>query len=260
MCGWVSRAFPTSRLAHCRPTELNIWPFERNSRLRNVRIGVLGGTFNPIHLGHLHIAKSIQKIFSLSQVHFVVATTPPHKHPEDLVPFTHRYAMVSLAVAGSSSFIPSMIELEPQASPFSVDTMSKLACYVTRDESDLYFIGGGDSLAEVKTWRESEKLLTSYNFIFAVRPGTGVASPGNMVPEKAAARMCNLIGSEQAQIRKEVAAEKADETRIYIVDVDAPDISATQVRTLVSSGKSVRHMVPRTVCEYIDKLHLYGAR
>ena len=137
------------------------------------RIGVLGGTFNPIHLGHLHIAGEIQKIFSLAQVHFVVATTPPHKSPEDLIPFIHRYAMLSLATAAISSYIPSMIELEPQASPFSVDTMNKLARCMGREQRELYFIAGGDSLSEVKTWRNSEKLLTSYNFVFALRPGTG---------------------------------------------------------------------------------------
>jgi len=228
--------------------------------LRNVKIGVLGGTFNPIHFGHLHIAKSIQKVFSLSQVQFVVATTPPHKLPEELIPFTHRYAMVSLAVAGTPSFFPSMIELEPQASAFSVDTLQKLACYLYQERADLYFIAGGDSLAEVKTWRQSEKLLTTYNFIFAARPGTDPPNPGDMLPEKAVARVRNLIGCGQAQIRREVAAETAGENRIYIVDVSAPDISATRIRARVSSGKSIRRMVPKTVCEYIDKLHLYGAR
>ena len=92
-----------------------------------VRIGVLGGTFNPVHNGHLHIARNIQEFFALKQVHFVVATTPPHKSLEDLIPFNHRYAMVSLAVAGVSSFIPSLVELEPEASPFSIDTMDKLS-------------------------------------------------------------------------------------------------------------------------------------
>ena len=228
--------------------------------MRNVKIGVLGGTFNPIHFGHLHIAKSIQKVFSLSQVQFVVATTPPHKLPEELIPFTHRYAMVSLAVAGTPSFFPSMIELEPQASAFSVDTLQKLACYLYQERADLYFIAGGDSLAEVKTWRQSEKLLTTYNFIFAARPGTDPPNPGDMLPEKAVARVRNLIGCGRARIRREVAAETAGENRIYIVDVSAPDISATRIRARVSSGKSIRRMVPKTVCEYIDKLHLYGAR
>ncbi len=157
------------------------------------RIGVLGGTFNPIHFGHLHITKEIQRIFSLSRVYFVVATTPPHKSPEDLIPFVHRYAMVSLATAGMPSFVPSVIELEPKASSFSVDTMDKLARFVGRKDV-LYFIAGGDSLAEVKSWRKSEKLLTSYNFIFAVRPGAGFVNPKEVLPGKASSRVRDLTG------------------------------------------------------------------
>jgi nicotinate-nucleotide adenylyltransferase len=223
-------------------------------------VGVLGGTFNPVHFGHLHIAKSIQKIFSLSQVRFVVATTPPHKLPEGLIPFNHRYAMVSLAVAGTSSFIPSMIELEPQASPFSVDTMDKLACCLALEKESFYFIAGGDSLMEVKSWRASEKLLTSYNFVFAMRPGVRLTDLAEILPENAMGRVRNLTGLGPVQLRREIAKERSKENRIYVVDVDAPDISATRIRNRVSSGKSIQRVVPQPVCEYIRKLDLYGAR
>jgi len=222
------------------------------------RIGVLGGTFNPIHRGHLHIAREIQRIFSLAEVHFVVATTPPHKAPGDLIPFTHRYAMVSLATAGVSSFIPSLIELEPEASPFSVDTMRKLARSLGRRKGLLYFIAGGDSLPEVKTWRESEKLLTSYSFIFATRPGSRPVNPADVLPERAVARVWDLSGLGQDKTYRVV--EQTDASRIYILNVGAPDISATQIRELASSGKSIQRMVPKSVREYIDKLHLYGGR
>jgi nicotinate-nucleotide adenylyltransferase len=246
----------------CAPElpELNVMSLKRNRRLQNDRVGVLGGTFNPIHFGHLHIAKSIQSLFSLSQVQFVVATTPPHKSLERIIPFNHRYAMVSLAVSGVPFFVPSMIELEPQASPFSVDTMSKLACSLTHEERKLYFIAGGDSLAEVKSWRESERLLTSYNFVFAMRPGIRLMDVAGSLPEMAAGRVRNFTGLGPIQIRRELANEHPKENRIYIVDVDAPDISATRIREMVSSGKSIRRMVPDPVGEYIRKLDLYGAR
>ena len=199
------------------------------------RIGVFGGTFNPIHLGHLHIAGEIQRIFSLSEVHFVVATAPPHKAPENLIPFVHRYAMVGLATAGLPSFVPSLIELEPEPSPFSVDTMCKLERRLG-PQSVLYFIAGGDSLAEVKSWRESEKLLTSYNFIFAVRPGTGPLNP--VLPAGASALVRDLTRLKPAQIRNGIE-ENGNVKRIYILDVHAPDISATQIRKWVSSEKAV---------------------
>ena len=223
-----------------------------------VRIGVFGGTFNPIHFGHLHIARNLQGLFSLSQIHFVVATMPPHKSLEDLIPFAHRYAMVSLAVAGAPSFIPSLIELEPQASPFSVDTMHKLSRSLRRDRHILYFIAGSDSLLEVKSWRESERLLTAYNFVFVMRPGSASADPGEILPEKAVAGVRDLTGLRQAQMRRRIAEESADGSRIYLVDIAAPNISATQIRQLTSSGKSIHRLVPGPVREYIRKLHLYG--
>ena len=222
------------------------------------RIGVLGGTFNPIHLGHLHIAGEIQKIFSLSRIYFVVATAPPHKDPGDLIPFMHRYAMVSLATSGIPSFLPSMIELEPKASAYSVDTMRKLKGSLGR-ESVLYFIAGGDSLAEVRSWRDSEKLLTSYNFIFAMRPGTGPMNPADVLPAKAVVRARDFTGLPRMEIRR-AAAKETDSNRVYIVDVGAPNISATHIRKLASSGKSLRRVVPGPVSEYIHKIRLYGGR
>ena len=222
------------------------------------RIGVFGGTFNPVHFGHLHIAEEIRKVFSLSQVYFVVATIPPHKAPGDLISLTHRYAMVSLATAGMPLCVPSLVELEPEASAFSIDTMGKLARRMGK-ESALYFIAGGDSLAEVKSWRESERLLTSYNFIFAVRPGAGPANPADVLPAKISARVRDLTGFGQMQMRR-VIREKSDATGIYIVDVGAPDISATRIRDLASSGKPIHRMVPGPVRDYIRKLHLYGGR
>jgi nicotinate-nucleotide adenylyltransferase len=224
------------------------------------RIGVLGGTFNPIHFGHLHIARNIQDLFSLSQVHFVVATMPPHKRPEDLIPFTHRYAMVSLAMAQRPSFLPSMIELESPASPYSIDTMSKLARRAGRNRGMFFFIAGGDSLLEVKSWRESEKLLNSYNFVFVVRPGTKQVVPKEVLPGKSAARVLDLTGLKRAQIRRRIIEAGESRGRIYIVDAGAPDISATQIRNLISLNNSIRQMVPGPVCEYIRKLHLYGGR
>ena len=224
------------------------------------RVGVFGGTFNPIHYGHLHIAREAQRLFSLSQVYFVVATSPPHKEPESLIPFTHRYAMVSLATSAVSSFIPSLAELEPEPSPFSVDTIAKFARRFSGEGIVLYFIAGGDSLPEVNSWRESRKLLNLCNFIFAVRPGADFADPGGVLHRGAAARLRNLTGLGLNQIRRRIAREDPADRRIYIVDVGAPDISATEIREMACAGRPIRRLVPDNVREYISKLHLYGAR
>ena len=225
-----------------------------------VRIGVLGGTFNPIHTGHLHIARDIQDLFMLSQIHFVVAATPPHKSADDLIPLTHRYAMLSLALAGVSSFIPSLVELEPEASPFSVDTLGKLARCLELDKTALYFLAGGDSLLEVKSWQQSGELLDSYNFIFVARPGVEGVVLGDVLPARVLPRVRDLTGLDRIRIRRCIAEEDSGESRIYIVDVGAPDISATQIRSLASSQRAIHHLVPAPVEEYIRKLHLYGGR
>ena len=185
---------------------------------------------------------------------------PPHKLHENLIPFVHRYAMVSLAVAGVPRFVPSMMELEPEASAFSVDTMRKFECFLSREKSALYFIAGGDSLAEVKTWRDSEKLLTTYNFVFAARPGIGPIAYEDVLPRKAVARVKDFTALGMVRMRRNIAEESSRENRIYVVDVGAPDISATHIRGLASSGKPIRRMVPGLVCEYILKHHLYGER
>ncbi len=225
------------------------------------RLGVLGGTFNPIHLGHLHVARSVRRLFDLDRIYFVVACTPPHKSLENLVPLTHRYAMVTLATAGEPSFVPSLIELEPPVSPFSVNTMEKLARRNDGKGSVMYFIAGGDSLAEVCTWRDSATLLASYSFIFVTRPGSAAVEPASVLPEKALPGVRNLVGLKPFRLRRRIRAEEAHGTnRIFIVDIEAPDISASRIRELVSRGKRIRHLVPAPVHEYLKKTHLYGER
>jgi nicotinate-nucleotide adenylyltransferase len=224
------------------------------------RLGVFGGTYNPIHFGHLHIARQIQRLFSLSEVHFVVATIPPHKPLKDLIQFTHRYAMVSLAIAGMRSFVPSLVELTPRASAFTIDTMRKLRDRHGGKRTALYFIAGGDSLIEMKSWRRNEKLLTSYNFIFAMRPGTIFSDPEDVLPQNAITRVRDLRNTERIPTQRRIIEEETGKNRIYLVDVGAPDISSTEIRSMVSSGKSIQRKVPDSVREYIQKLHLYGGR
>jgi len=224
------------------------------------RLGVLGGTFNPIHYGHLHIARAVRKIFALSEVRFVVSAQPPHKSPEDLIPLMHRYAMVCLATIGEPAFVPSLVELEPEASSFSIDTLDKLGREIEPMNGVLYFIAGGDSLLEVKSWRDSEILLQSYNFVFVLRPGINSVDPAAALPANVVPRLCDLTKVGGSGLRKQLQLQEPEKNHIYIVDVGAPDISATRIRQCASAGKSIRKMVPEPVREYIHKLHLYGGK
>ena len=224
-----------------------------------MKLGVFGGSFNPVHHGHLHLARCAQRLFGLQQIHFVVAESPPHKPVLDLVPFAHRYAMVCMATAGYPALVPSLVELEHPTSPFSVHTMEKIARRYAGRSVSLYFIAGGDSLLDVRTWREGEQLLSSYSFVFALRPGVELDEINTMLPAKAKRHVCDLRRFRSRSLRERIKAEEVSrEKRIFIVDVAAPDISASRIRELAAAGKRIRHLVPAPVHEYIQKLHLYG--
>ena len=227
-----------------------------------VGIGVFGGTFNPVHRGHLHVAKSVQSLFELSRVYFVVSSVPPHKRADELIPFAHRYAMTSLAVEKEISFIPSIVEMNPEQSPYTIDTMDKLTRVETQNR--LFFIAGGDSLLEIASWRESERLLAEYNFIFVTRQLDEPIGPvAKFLPADALRRTRDLTGLSRVQAKKKIAKEPKDENRIYIVDVKAPDISSTEIRALVAAkggDRAVRRMLPPAVRGYIRKLRLYGGK
>ncbi len=228
--------------------------------MAGIRLGVFGGTFNPVHLGHIHVARQTQRLFGLSRIIFVVASTPPHKPGLDIVPFVHRYAMVALAAASSRDFVPSTIELDPPASSFSIDTMRKLALRRQEPCSALYFIAGGDSLSEVQTWHRAEELLSLYNFIFVVRPGVRIADARELLPPAAASRFRDLRGLGRRRISREVARGISEQTFVYLVDLNAPDIAASRVRTLAAAGRRFDRLVPASVAQYIKKLRLYGER
>jgi len=226
-----------------------------------MRIGVLGGTFDPIHLGHLHIAYRAERLFGLSHVYFVVAAAPPHKAVEGVTPLNHRYAMVALATAGFPSFIPSLAELEPPASPFSVHTLRKLAHPRGGKRALVYFIAGEDSLRDVGNWRNSTELLSSYSFIFVARPGVRPAPAESLLPRKVVPRLRDLRRVKARALRREIEKDQESRgNRIFIVDVGALDISSTRIRELASSGKKISDLVPPPVHEYIQKLHIYGGR
>ncbi len=225
----------------------------------DTRLGVFGGSFNPVHLGHLHIAQQSSDIFGLSRVLFVVASLPPHKPCQELVSFTHRYAMVALATSGRERFLPSPVEWEPPASPYSVETLAKLARRFRITGKELYFIAGEDSLLDIAGWHEGERLLVSYNFIFISRPGVATVDICDTLPLQAASRVVDCRELEGNRLRTRVATETAAPgCRIFVLNAGAPDIAASQIRMLISTGRSIDRLVPAPVHDYIRKLHLFG--
>jgi nicotinate-nucleotide adenylyltransferase len=229
--------------------------------LTATRLGVLGGSFNPVHLGHLHIAQRCREIFELSRVLFVVAAVPPHKPQQDLVSFAHRYAMVSLATSGRADLVPSPVELEPPASSYSIDTLRKLEKQYGVCGKDIHFIAGGDSLLEVAGWHNAEDLLQAYNFIFVTRPGFAAPDLSRVLPRPVLARATDLRSTTPDRIHGVIAGGVAsEECRIFLCEAGAPDIASSQIRMMAAAAATIGHLVPASVHEYILKLHLYGER
>ena len=123
---------------------------------------------------------------------------------------------------------------------------------------EIYFIAGEDSLRDMKSWRQNEKLLATYNFVFVLRPGVDTGDFRNFLPEKAWRRVCDCTGLGPARIRRLVEEKRPGVNLLYIVDIEAPDISATGIRARIASGKDFRSAVPVAVHNYIKKLGLYG--
>ena len=217
------------------------------------RIAVFGGTFDPIHLGHLAVARAAQRRFHLDCIFFVPAARPPHKAESDLSPFVHRFAMTALACAEHPRFVPSLAEADADAQGchvyYSVDTVRRFRSQFSGPGDHLYFLLGADSFLELGTWKDYEALLELCDFIVASRPGFPTDALRNVIP-------ANLLASQNgAPSRPRAIALR--HTAVYLLDTVASHVSATRVRERLDRGQSVRGLVPSSVQEYIIKQALY---
>jgi nicotinate-nucleotide adenylyltransferase len=218
-------------------------------RLRQ-RIGVYGGTFDPIHNGHLKVAEAILKAFELARMLFVPAFVPPHKRKRTVSSPFHRLAMLALATAEAPRMFVSTIELESPARPYTIETLGRLQTEL--DPVRLFFVMGADSFQEVASWREYERILGEYDIIVATRPG--YHSDGNITTHlapKLQARVVDLRGGQCP------AEENLSSPRIYLTDYVEVGVSATSVRQAIAQGHSIGDLVPSPVAAYIEKYQLY---
>ncbi len=197
------------------------------------RIGVMGGTFDPIHLGHLIAAESVRDGFHLHRVLFVPAGTPPHKTERRVAPAEHRLAMVRLAVAGNPGFEVSTIETDRPGASYTVDTVRSLRREMP-PQTKLYFITGADAVLEILTWKDPFEIFRHCDLVAVTRPGYDAAALDRMVG--------TLAGSGGAV------------HRLVIPEVS---ISSSEVRERVREGRSIRYLVPDAVGEYIWRTGLY---
>lgn len=216
------------------------------------RIGVYGGTFDPLHNGHWRVAEATRAAFGLKHLLFVPAFVPPHKRDANISAPYHRYAMLALATAGDDGLLVSAIELEAPARPYTIETLRRLEGEF--GGALLFFIMGADSFREVDLWREHERLLGEYRIIVAARPGSEEDEPlGSQLAPALQERITDLRGGQHP------SPESFTEPRIYLTDYVAENISATAIRAAAAAGRRVDEQVPPSVAAYINKYRLYRA-
>lgn len=222
------------------------------------RIGVYGGTFDPIHNGHLRVAEEIVRAFDLDQMLMAPAVVPPHKRKQVISSPFHRLAMLALATSDRPRFFVSTIELEAPERPYTIETLGRLQSEFR--DARLFFLMGGDSFRDITMWREYERILTEYDCIVAMRPGVSV--PGSSTEDAGAGAAAHLARHVQERVtdlrpRRNPAKEMLASPRIYLTDYVAMDISSTELRESVARGERIQQFVPARVAEYIEKYRLY---
>jgi nicotinate-nucleotide adenylyltransferase len=222
-----------------------------------MNVALFGGTFDPVHLGHLAVARAAAARFLLKQIHFVPAYIPPHKRRQRITAFGHRYAMLALATAGEPRFVPSLLESPGQAAEhganYTVDSVRRFKATLGKRDR-LFFIIGIDAFLEIASWREPEVLLGECEFLVVSRPGFSLADVTAALP--AALRP----GREHTRVLRKQPA-KGDVTlpgvAIHLLEGVAVKISASQIRDAAAAGRALHKLVGREVAEYIRKEGLY---
>ncbi len=200
------------------------------------KIGIFGGSFNPIHLAHLRLAEEARERLGLDKVIFVPVRLPPHKDPAALAGAQDRLRMVRLAISGNDRFGVSDTELRRRGRSYTVDTVAAMRRRFGR-RAELYFLIGTDTVAELPTWREIRRLMGLCVFVPLSRPGKRLPSIASLTP---------ALGSKQA---RSILART--------IRMPELDISGSDIRRRVAEGRSIRYLVPEPVAEYILRKGLY---
>lgn len=224
-----------------------------------MRLGVMGGTFNPIHYGHLAAANEVCEVFALDTVVFVPAAAPPHKDLAAIIDPRHRLMMAMLATISQPQFAVSSVEIDRPGASYTVDTIAQLK-ELYQEQKAIYFIMGIDTFADIAAWRQPDVLLGSCHTIVTSRPKYDVhelvpstlRQVSEMHPHASFEPLAagQQLGSPGFQVR-------GTPYQIFLQEVSGLDISSTDIRQRVKNGQSIRYLVPDSVDAYIRKYQLY---
>jgi len=213
--------------------------------------GLLGGTFDPIHIGHLRCAEEILEMFDLNRIIFVPASRPPHKLEAEITPFFHREQMVKIAIEDNPSFSFADVENQREGKSYSVETIEYFLNRYLKD-LELYFILGQDAFHAIQTWREWDKLLLLCHMVVMTRPGYENRGLAGILPEDFASRF---------SYEKELDGWRGPTGHlIFFREVTFLDIASSNVRQRAQNSKSIAYLVPEKVQRYIIKNELYKTR
>ena len=210
-----------------------------------MRLGLLGGTFDPIHMGHLRSAEEVCEAFELEQVLFMVAASPPHKRAGAVAPFPHRFEMTRLALKAVPYFLASNLEEARGGPSYSVETLRELH-RTYQERAEFFFILGLDAFLDITTWKEYPALFELANMVVIDRPGY------------AWSKLKPLLTRELGFTRKAANAfQHGSGFCVYLQETTHYDISSTRIRALVREHRSIRFLVPEVVEDYIRRHRLY---
>ena len=235
-----------------------------------MNIGLFGGSFDPIHRGHLALAQAAAARYSLRQVLFVPANVPPHKQRQAITPFVHRYAMVALATQDERQFVPSLLEGPPDGEPrsagrtrapaptqtevnYSIDTVQRLKASLKKSDR-IFFLIGIDAFQDIAKWHEARALLAECDFVVASRPGYSLrdvaeALPEDLRPPAAVSRPFHKQPATGDLVLPGVT--------LHLLEGVHQNVSATAIRAAAAQGKPLARWLDPRVADYIKKMGLY---
>jgi nicotinate-nucleotide adenylyltransferase len=213
------------------------------------RIGILGGTFDPFHLGHLAVAHAARRALGLDQVRIVPAATPPHRRQQPGASAHHRFAMAALAVVSEPDLVVDDVELESAGLSYTSSTLARLHGRGLAP-TQIFFITGADAFAEIATWHDYPAVLDAAHFVVVARPGQSVLALREAMPELAGRMRDVAPDSRGTTVNLEAPA-------IFLVNTSTPGVSATEVRRAAASGRSLDGLVPPLVATHIVRHRLY---
>ncbi len=241
-----------------------------------MNIALFGGTFDPVHRGHLAIARAARERFDLRTIYFIPADIPPHKQKTPVSAFEHRYCMVALATAGEKGFVSSLLEAppryqnvvrfrdnaerharhdaEPGGPSYSIDTVRRVRQTLPRS-ARLFFLIGIDAFREIATWREPLALFREVEFIVASRPGFSLAEVAKSLPEPLRPRQEAMTVFKKAPARGDLVLPGAT---IHLLEGVTVRVSATDIRKAARGKRPLARYVGEPVAEYIRKQGLYA--